>query len=173
MIELLGQEELPVDSGIPRFGCFFMDMLAPAQLVYQVPFSAAKILTILDECRSIRWWNWEKEQHHIVDYGPAERYPYGKVFNCYLWDPGAVMDRACQWIAPQVHGWQMRDQNSWYPWAPMSRRYWSFIVKQILRPAGFHYDLHDAAHQLVYNPLPRLEGPYTGHWEGFAIGEVA
>jgi len=47
-MKLLEQEELPVDSGLPRFGCLFHDLLAPPQLVYQVAFSTAKILTILD-----------------------------------------------------------------------------------------------------------------------------
>jgi len=172
MMKLLEQEELPVDSGLPRFGCYFMSLLAIPQLVYQIAFSAAKILTILEECRSIKWWDWNKRPHHIVDYGPTDSYPFGQTFDCYLWDPGKVLERACQWIAPQVHGWQVRDQDGWYSWALPGRRFWSFIVAQILRPRGFHYTLQDAAHQLVYNPLPRLDGPYTGKWQGFAIGEV-
>jgi hypothetical protein len=170
-MKLLEQEELHVDSGIPRFGCYFMSLLAIPQLVYQIEFSVAKILVILDACRQTRWWDWNNRPHHIVDYGPTDQYPFGKTFDCYLWDPGKVLDKACQWIAPQVHGCQVRNQDGWYDWAGTDKRFWSFLVMQIQRPRGFHYVLHDAARQLVYNPLPRIDGPYTGKWQGFVIGE--
>lgn len=169
MIEPLGQEALPQESGVPRWGCYFMDLCAMPQLVYQVRYSRQTILKILDHCRHLP--NWDKE-HMIIDYGPPSIYPYGKEFSCYLWNPGKVLDVACQYAHNQAHGYQVCDENGWYNWADPKHRWWTFLVKQIRRPKGYHYDLHDAAHRLVYNPLPRIQIPYTGHWIGFALGEV-
>jgi hypothetical protein len=169
-MNLLGQEDLPADSGIPRFGCYFMSLLAIPQLVYQLRFSRDEILAILGRCRQIPRWD---GKHSIVDFGPSDQYPYGEQFDVYLWDPGKLLDTACQWLSPDIHGWQVRDQDGWHSWAPADKRFWSFIVMQIQRPKGYHYDLHDAARLLLYNPLPRIQVPYTGKWQGFAIGEVA
>jgi hypothetical protein len=171
MIEPLKQTDLPGSSGIPRFGCYFMCPVAMPQLVRQIAWGPAVVMSVFDECRETRAWDFGRTGHHVIDYGPATQYPYGKEFDCYLWDPGAVLDIACRRL--ELRGWQTCDATGWYSWAPADRRFLSFIVRQIQRPRGFHYDLADAARVGIYNPLPQLGGPLTGHWIGFAVGAPA
>lgn len=165
MIELYGQEDLPAESRVPRYGCYYMDLCAIPQLVTQVKYSVATLLEILEECKHTKRFSGSKKM--CIGMGPESQY-----WDVYLWNPGKVLDIACKYAGlPELHGWQTCDENRWYPWAPASKRFISFIVRQIQRPKGYHYVLADAANITIYNSLPRLDKPYTGHWIGFAVGD--
>lgn len=170
-MDLLGQRDINFED-TPRYGCYVMCCIAIPQLVHSYRLSEQHVVNVIKEAQKTPRWPGQDPAKAKMVIGQDPKLPACKK---YVWNPGKLVDMAFEYMyhlgAEELHGYQVRDESEWYSWADPSKHFLSFKVLQVQRPRGFHYRLADAAGVALYNPIPGMDFPLTGHWIGFAVGD--
>ena len=142
-IELLQQTDLPLHTGLPRWGCFWMPLGGWPQLEVGRAFTRDEILSVYDYCRTTK----TRRGKYILEMEE-------KRFKLNCSDPTKALQTWLDAVAGgRWRGWQSGDEKGFYHWIPKQGhketfRLWRWTTVR----GGGHFMLTDLRGNVVYNP---------------------
>ena len=160
---MVRQTQMPPATLLPRWGCFFMSLLAMAQHYTKHTLSRERAEMVYWVCREIEGW---------------DRKPVLELLHHKLWcnDPDAALRRALQhcWqdmsVAEGYTAQQTGDQDGWASWVLPKHHLCNYTLVRKQTANGGHWVLGDAMCNMLYDPHGELEWTDTPTYRRFYIG---
>ncbi len=157
------QTEMPEETLLPRWGCFFMSLLGMAQHYTQYHLNAEHCEMVYWVCREVEGWDRKMilEKRH------------GK-----LWcnDPDAALHRALQFCwrdysaASTYMALQTGNQDGWATWVLPQHHKCNYTLVRKQTANGGHWILGDAMRNMLWDPHGGLKWTDTSTYRQFYIG---
>ena len=157
------QTEMPPETLLPRWGCFWCDLGTMAQMYTGTHLTAERIEVVYWVCREIEGW---------------DRKPVLEALHGKLWcnDPDTALLKFLQhcWrdqsVARDYVAMQTGNQDGWATWVLPQHHKCNYTLVRKQTANGGHWVLGDAMRNMLWDPHGGLKWTDTSTYRQFYIG---